>query len=151
MIYGRDSRLIPSVPGNSFETNYNKRLIEGITSEWPLIETNIATNCSKSELQLVTLRQLQSMVAQQPAEPCRARIRMVGYYPRELQQWCKLVQRPAASAAAAGPPELRQQLQKDWEWAAQLLLEDATGLQPEVIDCSASCKTDPPHAPCSPW
>lgn len=135
VVYGKDSRVNPSNPGNSFAPNYNKRMADHITSEWPLTNTNVATRCIRTDLQLLTLRQLHQVVAQQQAGPFRVRLRLVGYYPRELQQWCKLVWKPveaaaaaaAATDAAAGPSSPQRQLQQQWEWAAHLLLEDATG------------------------
>lgn len=133
VVYGKDSRINNTGPGGNFEQNLSHRISNNITSEFPTEENNLASSCSRSDPQLCTLRQLQRQVACGQTGPFRVRLRLVGYYPRDLQQWCKLTWKPVGrgpdedQGQQAGQQEQQQQLKQQWDWAAQLLLEDATG------------------------
>jgi hypothetical protein len=52
--------------------------------------------------------------AQRQPGPFRVQLRLIGHLPQGPQEWCKV--RPQEGDG-----------QQDWEWAAHLWLEDATG------------------------
>jgi hypothetical protein len=101
-------------------------------------------------LRYITLRQVHQRVAQRQPGPFRVLLRLTGYLPRDLKQWCRPLppaiqqqqqqqqQQATGDGEAAGAGSSSQQQQPlSWEWAAHLLLEDATG--------SSTCR----HACCT--
>jgi hypothetical protein len=131
VVFGPSSRITDCQPHSNFDTYFKTRLNNDDTSEWPSDEardSNIVTSCSRRDLRHVTLRQVHQRAAQQQPGPFRVLLRLTGYLPRDLRQWCRPL--PAAagnSAGAASSSRQQQQQQQSWEWAAHLLLEDATG------------------------
>ncbi|WIA28371.1 hypothetical protein OEZ86_010918 [Tetradesmus obliquus] len=139
VVFEHSSRITDAQPSTHFEAFYKTRLNNDDTSEWPADEarvSNIVTSCSRRDLRHITLRQVQQRAAQRHLGPFRVLLRLTGYLPRDLRQWCKpLPATPqqqqssdAGNAAGAGSSSQQQQQQQpSWEWAAHLLLEDATG------------------------
>jgi hypothetical protein len=141
VVFGPSSRITECQPHTNCEPYYKARLANDDTSEWPseaARDSNIVTCCSRQELRHVTLRQVHQRAAQQQPGPFRVLLRLTGYLPRDLRQWCRPLpaaaqqQEPAAGesagAASSSQQQQQQQQQQAWEWAAHLLLEDATGV-----------------------
>lgn len=132
IVFGSCSRVTDAQPAAQFDSYYKTRLNNDDTSEWPqdeAREVNIATWCSRQDLKPVTIRQVLLRAAQRHPGPFRVLLRLAGYNPRDLKQWCKKLpgqqagDGPATESSGGGS----QQQQENWAWAAQLLLEDATG------------------------
>jgi hypothetical protein len=150
VVFGRSSRITDCQPSTNFEAFYKTRLNNDDTSEWPADEardSNIVTSCSRRDLRHVTLRQVHQLAARRQPGPFRVLLRLTGYLPRDLRQWCRPL--PAAArqqqqssgadeAAGAGSSSQEQQQQLSWEWAAHLLLEDATGGDARRL-CTCKC------------
>jgi hypothetical protein len=116
VVFGTPSRLTQSQPSQAFQEWYQARLASNATCQWPEDASDIATSCSLQSLPRLTIRQVLLGAAQRQAGPFRVQLRLLGYLPQELQQWCKMHPQPEG----AGEPF--------WEWVAHLWLEDATGV-----------------------
>ncbi|KAF6263159.1 hypothetical protein COO60DRAFT_1635386 [Scenedesmus sp. NREL 46B-D3] len=93
VVFGPSSRITDCQPSANFAAFYKTRLNNDDTSEWPsdgARDSNIVTSCSRRDLRHVTLRQVHQRAAQQQPGPFRVLLRLTGYLPRDLRQWCDL-------------------------------------------------------------
>jgi hypothetical protein len=122
VVFGRCSRLTQSQPAPGFEAAWQARLDSQDTSDWLLDPQQLATACSLRALPRVTVRQVLLAAAARQQGPFRVQLRLVGYLPRDVRSWCQARTRPAAAADGSSSSSGAAA----WEWAAHLLLEDAT-------------------------
>jgi hypothetical protein len=116
VVFGTTSRLTQSQPSPAFQEWYQARLASQNTCQWPEDAADIATSCSLESVSRLTIRQVLQGAARRQAGPFRVQLRLFGYWPQDLQQWCKM------------HPQSEEAGQPVWEWAAHLWLEDATGV-----------------------